>query len=109
MGKLWQYKLEDKIFNQVEIHKDAKNHGFQMFIDWSGSMGNHLLACYTQALKLALFCKAVNIPFDVYTWTNRVGEHYHSYWEGREKYHKMSDEHIRYVWKYLLKNTYSVQ
>ena len=56
MGKLWQYKLEDKIFNQVEIHKDAKNHGFQMFIDWSGSMGNHLLACYTQALKLALFC-----------------------------------------------------
>lgn len=69
MNKLHAYKTSDDIFNRVTQLADAKSHGMIMFIDYSGSMGGVLHDVTKQTLILAEFCKKVNIPFDVYTFT----------------------------------------
>jgi hypothetical protein len=47
-----------------------------MFIDWSGSMQDKIHATIKQLLNLVMFCKKVNIPFDVYAFTTQWGEEY---------------------------------
>ena len=49
---------------------DAKNHGMIMVIDYSGSMAKTMSQVMDQLLHLVIFCKAVNIPFDVYAFTS---------------------------------------
>ena len=39
-------------------------------LDWSGSMANELIATVKQVLNLTAFCKKVQIPFEVYAFTN---------------------------------------
>jgi hypothetical protein len=41
-----------------------------MFLDWSGSMSEHIENTTKQLFALVSFCKKVNIPFDVYTFTD---------------------------------------
>ena len=93
VNKLHEYKFNDDIFNKVTKLADAKSHGMVMFIDRSGSMRNILGNVIRQTLTLAMFCKKVGIPFDVYTFTSydrhrsntqegykyKVGDLYHSY------------------------------
>jgi hypothetical protein len=43
-----------------------------MFIDWSGSMLDHINATVKQLLNIAMFCKKVNIPFDVYAFSTHL-------------------------------------
>jgi hypothetical protein len=45
-----------------------------MFVDWSGSMHHNLKKTLRQLFSLAMFCKRVQIPFEVYTFrsTSRV-------------------------------------
>jgi hypothetical protein len=52
---------------------DGKNHGFVMYIDWSGSMGPNLSHTIDQLMLIAMFCKKVNIPFDVFAFTTAFG------------------------------------
>ena len=66
---LHQYKLTDDIFLRQTVTPDGKNHGLVMLIDWSGSMSDHIIETVKQLLVLASFCRKVNIPFDVYTFT----------------------------------------
>jgi hypothetical protein len=40
-----------------------------MFIDYSGSMSANIFSVAKQTLNLAMFCKKVNIPFEVYYFT----------------------------------------
>jgi hypothetical protein len=47
---------------------NGKSHGLVMFIDWSGSMQDHINPTIKQLLNLVMFCKKVNIPFDVYAF-----------------------------------------
>ena len=49
---------------------DGKNHGFLMYIDWSGSMRNQIEKTIEQLQLLAMFCKKANIPFDCFAFTN---------------------------------------
>jgi hypothetical protein len=44
-----------------------------MIVDWSGSMGDKMYDTLVQTMNLVMFCKAVNIPFAVYAFsdTNR--------------------------------------
>ena len=70
VNRLWSYKTNDDIFARVTRLADAKNHGMMMFIDFSGSMNDTIPEVMDQLLHLAVFCKAVNIPFDVYGFTN---------------------------------------
>ena len=68
--KLHSYKFTDDIFKRISVTPDGKNHGMMMFIDWSGSMSDKLRSTIHQTINLALFCKKVQIPFEVYAFSN---------------------------------------
>ena len=68
--KLHSYKFNDDIFKRIAVTPDGKNHGMMMFIDWSGSMNDKLQATIHQLINLSLFCKKVQIPFEVYAFSN---------------------------------------
>ena len=70
MNKLHSYKYNDDIFKKLQVEPGAKNHGMMMFIDWSGSMGDNLEDTINQTLNLVMFCKAVQIPFEVYAFSD---------------------------------------
>ena len=70
VNRLWSYKTNDDIFARVTQLADAKNHGMMMLIDYSGSMNNTMGQVMDQLLHLVVFCKTVNIPFDVYGFTS---------------------------------------
>jgi hypothetical protein len=76
LERLHEYKINDDIFRRVTNLADAKSHGMVMLIDNSASMSDAQGPVITQVLNLAMFCKRVNIPFDVYSFTN-----HHSYIE----------------------------
>ena len=66
---LHKYKFSEDVFKRTMTLADAKSHGMIITLDWSGSMGNVIYDTVTQALNLALFCRRVNIPFEMYTFT----------------------------------------
>lgn len=70
MDKLHQYKINDDIFLSRVVKKEGKNHGFVIFIDWSGSMAHIAHDVILQLFQIAIFCRKSNIPFEVYTFTN---------------------------------------
>ena len=68
-NKLHAYKFSEDLFLRSNIVAAGKNHGFVMFVDWSGSMASNMANTIDQLTLLALFCKKVNIPFDVFAFT----------------------------------------
>ena len=70
-SKLHTYKYNEDLFKKVNVIPEGKNHGLIFILDWSGSMGDSLLDTIKQLFNLVWFCDKVNIPFDVYTFTNR--------------------------------------
>ena len=69
-GVLHNYKLTDDLFLRQTVTPDGKNHGMMMFIDWSGSMSTNIVAVVKQLITLVQFCRKVQIPFEVYTFTS---------------------------------------
>ena len=69
-AKLHTYKFNEDLFKKVSIIPDGKNHGLVFLLDWSGSMHQVLLDTLKQLYNLLWFCKKVQIPFDVYAFTN---------------------------------------
>jgi hypothetical protein len=67
---LSQYKFSSDIFLSVQQSATSKNHGIMMFVDMSGSMNDVYPDLLKQILIVTSFCKKVNIPFDVYGFTN---------------------------------------
>ena len=68
--KLHTYLYNEDIFKKVTVVPDGKNHGLLFLLDWSGSMQNEILATVKQLINLTSFCKKVQIPFEVYAFTN---------------------------------------
>ena len=68
-NKLHAYKFSEDLFLRSNVVSDGKNHGFVMFIDWSGSMAPNMANTIDQLMLIAMFCKKVNIPFDVFAFT----------------------------------------
>jgi hypothetical protein len=66
MTRLHNYKFTDDIFKRMTKTPNGKSHGLVMFVDWSGSMQHHITDTIKQVLNLTMFCKKVNIPFEVY-------------------------------------------
>ena len=62
------YKYNDDIFRRLSILPKGKNHGFVMFLDWSGSMDAELKHTMRQLFTLVLFCKQIQVPFEVYAF-----------------------------------------
>jgi hypothetical protein len=69
LSKIHEFKFTDDIFARLTKVPNGKSHGLVMFIDWSGSMCDHMSATVKQLLNLVMFCKKVNIPFDVYAFS----------------------------------------
>ena len=68
--KLYAYKLNDDIFKQVMTIPNGKNHGMIFLLDWSASMDQVLKPTLEQVVSLAMFCRAAQIPFQVFAFTN---------------------------------------
>lgn len=68
-NKLWAYKLTEDIFKQSMVVPEGKSHGMVMFLDMSGSMYRNLQGTVDQLLNQIMFCRKVNIPYEVYGFT----------------------------------------
>ena len=68
--RLYTYKYNEHIFKKLSITPDGKNHGLVMFVDWSGSMSRNMKGTIDQMMILVMFCKRVNIPFEVYAFSD---------------------------------------
>ena len=68
--KLHSYKYNEDLFKKITILPDGKNHGLIFVLDWSGSMSTVLMDTIKQLYNLVWFCKKVQIPFQVFAFTN---------------------------------------
>ncbi len=68
--KLQTYRFNEDLFKRVTVLPDGKNHGLIFILDWSGSMQYVLQDTLKQLYNLLWFCKKVQIPFEVYAFTN---------------------------------------
>ena len=74
--KLSTYRFNEDIFRKVNVIPDGKNHGLVFVLDWSGSMQGVMTDTIKQLYNLLWFCKKVNIPFEVYAFTNNYPTDY---------------------------------
>ena len=80
MSKIYSYNFNDDIFKKLTVVPDGKSHGLVMLLDWSGSMAGHIENTVKQLISLVMFCKKVNIPYEVYSFVegnslNNLSEH----------------------------------
>ena len=69
-AKLQTYRFNEDLFKRVTTLPDGKNHGLVFILDWSGSMQYVLQDTLKQLYNLIWFCRKVQIPFEVYAFTN---------------------------------------
>ena len=83
--KLWGYKTRDDIFKSITVVDKGKNHGMVLLLDWSGSMSGCIKDTIRQLLNLVIFCKRVNIPFQVFAFVSghvpktKIGQIYYDH------------------------------
>ena len=83
MGRLHTYKYNDDLFRKVTTLPGATNHGFVLFLDWSGSMAWNLTNTIKQLFNIVHFCNRVKIPFEVYAFSTE--------WVNIDRYTKIKD------------------
>lgn len=66
INKLATYKFDDNIFRKIMSVPKGKSHGLILLLDKSGSMSHNMSGSIEQILVLTMFCRKVNIPFEVY-------------------------------------------
>ena len=67
---LHTYKYNEHIFKKINVTMDGKNHGLVMVVDWSGSMNGNIKGTIEQMMVLVMFAKRVNIPFEVFLFSD---------------------------------------
>ena len=72
--KMMNYRWSEDVFRKTATIREGKNHGLVMFLDWSGSMCDQITETMEQLITLVLFCKKVNVPFEVYAFTSQSPE-----------------------------------
>ena len=90
---LHTYKYNEHIFKKISVTPDGKNHGLIMVVDWSGSMHRNIKGTVEQMMTLVMFCKRVNIPFEVFLFTDR---YYSESRDTGETYSRWTHKEIRY-------------
>ena len=70
MSKLHSYRYSEDIFKSITKLANAKDHGMMMFVDYSSSMTVALGYVLEHTVNLVMFCRSLNIPFEVYGFTN---------------------------------------
>ena len=79
---LHTYKYNEDLFKKISVIPDGKNHGLVFVLDWSGSMQYVLQDTLKQLYNLIWFCKKVQIPFDVYAFTQEWNRREYDYAAG---------------------------
>ena len=79
---LHTYKYNEDLFKKISVIPDGKNHGLVFILDWSGSMQYVLQDTLKQLYNLIWFCKKVQIPFDVYAFTQEWNRREYDYTSG---------------------------
>ena len=79
MKKIFSYQFSEDIFKKISVVPNGKSHGLVMFLDWSGSMSDHIENTVKQLLSLVMFCKKVNIPYEVYAFATPESHASHDY------------------------------
>jgi hypothetical protein len=75
------YKWNEDLFKHFTIKPNGKNHGFIVFLDWSGSMGGLILNVVKQMYILTSFFRRIGVPYDVYAFSsNQPIDEYVSDW-----------------------------
>jgi len=74
MRKLYAHTLTDDIFKKLDILPEDKNHGMIFLLDWSGSMQHVMGDTIKQVINLAMFCRRIQIPFQVFAFTTGYRE-----------------------------------
>lgn len=70
MNKVFKYKLAPDIFRRISVVPHGQKHGMVFLLDWSASMRGTIKSTIHQAISLALFCRKMNIPFEVFAFTD---------------------------------------
>lgn len=70
--RMVDYKFCDDIFKRLKVVQKGKSHGLVFYIDLSGSMSPVLEDTFKQLIQLVLFCRRVNIPYEVYGFTTKM-------------------------------------
>lgn len=78
-NKLTSYKWSDDLFKKTSVIPTGKNHGLMMYIDWSGSMDDNLEGTIKQLINLVVFCKKVQIPYQVFAFVDNNNSYYESF------------------------------
>ena len=68
--KLYQYQLNDDIFRQITKVQNDKRHSMTFFLDWSSSMSVYMHETVEQLIGLVVFCRRINIPFNVFAFSD---------------------------------------
>jgi len=66
LSKIYSFNFNEDLFKKITVVPHGQSHGLVMFLDWSGSMSRHIGNTVKQLLNLVMFCKKVNIPYEVY-------------------------------------------
>ena len=77
-NKLYSYKFNDDLFKRSIKTNGEKSHSMIFYLDWSGSMASIMQDTIKQLMCLVLFCKKVNIPYEVYAFTSEYDAAYNS-------------------------------
>lgn len=77
-NKLYAYKINDDIFKRLTTLPQGKNHGMIFLLDWSGSMRDTIESTVKQVINLAMFCRRINIPFEVYAFSSSYSSFVHT-------------------------------
>jgi len=92
MRKLHSYKFVDDIFKQITVVPGGKNHGMMFLLDWSGSMSSVMRPTLEQLINLVMFCRRINIPYEVYAFTSSYGRLTYGTPEYEERASKNNDK-----------------
>jgi len=103
MSKIHQYKFNEDLFLRQTLRPDGKNHGMVMLLDWSASMSYHLMDTLKQIMSLVWFCQKVNIPFEVYAFTNC----YYNF--DLEGYENAEDQRFAHIDKGIVKTFWNLE
>jgi len=94
--KLHRFQMTNDIFRKVTTTEKGKSHGMVLYLDMSGSMTTNFESSMEQILLLTAFCKAVNIPFEVYGFCNASSRGYQRFFTREKKFNSVQGQTLQF-------------
>jgi hypothetical protein len=95
--KLHRFQMTNDIFRKVTTTEKGKSHGMVLYLDMSGSMTVNFESSMEQILLLTAFCKAVNIPFEVYGFCNSASRGYQRFFTAAKKFNSVQGQTLQFA------------